>query len=269
MPLALAGVVYCYLCSRCFAGGDTASDNLGSAPNHQGRFTLLAALAFIVVTALFMYYGQVKKLEQLENLSGRDLDYNLKFLLADWPRAFQILWSSSWHYLALDKMTSPLGWTNVMISAETTAYWKSLLCTAFGVDLLLAAGILWQQVRRRGWATLLRHSAIALGLWILLLVGLFGFNIANALALYIHWSPRDAMGVAGLQNRYFLPFFLVLLASIPSALVRPLRFAKQEGTQPAESRQSVTLTLLAICVSLALILPYCGLVLIEVLTRYY
>lgn len=272
MPLLLGALLFGYLRARFLpaATPEEETDN-----RRYGRFAFFGGLTILVCTLLFLYFGQVKEVDYLSKRSGQDLSYNLKFLLSDWGRAFDILWQASMRHLSLDKMTSPIGWSNMVFSKATTAWWKLIVYSALAFDLLIAAIALAQRFRPSGASKFLKQRLLHFSFWAVILVGgALAFTLANALALYVHWTPKDSLGVRGLQNRYFLPFFALFLASMPIALGRGLRLSSDTSAQsgsdsPRALRSWGTAILTAALLCAAGIYPYLSRAMLDLISRYY
>ncbi len=231
-------------------------------------FATAALLAGAGVLTTLTDFSDIK--EFFKNDPNIDPAYNKAFLFADPKRAVSVLWGSIRGFLHLNVIATPLGWMNVGVSARSFGLWVYSLKIALVVDLLVGLWLVITRSRldgalvRRGFRACI-GGALGVGSIVVL-------SFATAMALYIRWTPRDTLAVHGLQPRYFLPVFLIGIASLFCVLngVRePKVVAKPHHTAHSHLFMSVGAIATTVAVVLMVLVPYVVALNMDVMMRFF
>lgn len=199
-----------------------------------------------------------------------DIDprYNLAFLWADLSRAWKILWGSAWAHMHISWMSSPLGWTNVHIRAENQNCWISLLQAGIAIDLAANLFVLLKNYFSINRSKVVRGWLGNTGLSILILLGAGAYMLLCSLAMYLMWTPKDTLGVHGLQNRYYLPVYVALIGA---AMLLVSGGAVRQQEHGGEKTRAIffVFPLIAALLFLAFLAPLTVGLSVDVLKRFY
>lgn len=165
-------------------------------------------LAIISVTALVTGLNSSKQLEGGLGGSVNPIEQR-QYLLAFPKHAYQILWEGSVKYLSFKDFLSNLGWLDTPLNGNLRDLYSKIFLSALLCDAFLT------------WAT--QKSIVKLKLNALmprllqaltLAAGALAGNTLLVYVLYLTWTPVGAHYVDGLQPRYFLFSYILLIAAV-------------------------------------------------------
>ena len=242
-------------------------------PRGYGPLALILSATLIIAVSLFIAIQDVGHVNNQHPPTGVDPSYNKDFLLEDWGRAFRIVWQSVTPYLHLGYMATPLGLTNVSISSENIDTWRQLLLFGLTLDLLLIFACSVYKGKLLGYRRFFQGLGVSLLASLVLLLSLFAFLMLTGIGMYVLWTPKDNLGVGGLQNRYFLPFFLYLYIAAQLAVGGGIGFLKPRVLLMQDQGKRVWLDLSPWLISglffTVCLLPFVVAVGLDVLMRFY
>lgn len=197
-----------------------------------------------------------------------DPSYNLAFLWADPLRAWRILWNSAWAHMHLPAMTSPLGWTNVNINPDSQRYWIRLLGGSVALDVVFGILLLLVRFSADDRTKVVKTWLFNLVISGLLLAGTATYMLLCSLAMYLMWTPKDTLGVHGLQNRYFLPVYIAAIAA--GSLFCGVSSGDGDRRTPTKiDRYGFVAPLVAAIFLTAVLAPHVVSLSVDVLKRFY
>lgn len=139
--------------------------------------------------------------------------------------AFAALWSGSVQYLGFKHFLGNLGWLDTPLLGDLYDTYRGMFRLALAGDLFFALFI----TRALGFAGI-RDAAMRCLCSVGVALGALLSNALTAFALYLTWTTVGAPKVNGLQPRYFLFSFVLLVAAL-ATLLTPFKQEKQPAVE--------------------------------------